>query len=70
MRVKGTVKFFDSTKGWGFITRDDGEKDVFVHKAQLAKTAIEELEDGDKISFETEEAKNGKGLRAINVKVE
>ena len=59
----GTVKFFNNAKGFGFITPDDGSKDVFVHVNGLT----DEITDGDKVSFDVEESP--KGLNAINVKV-
>jgi len=59
----GTVKFFNRSKGFGFIIPDDGSKDVFVHKNDL----IDQIADGDKVSYEVEESQ--KGLNAINVKV-
>ncbi|MDR9375236.1 MAG: cold-shock protein [Schleiferiaceae bacterium] len=59
----GTVKFFNNTKGFGFITPDEGGKDVFVHKNNLK----EDIDEGDKVSFEIEETP--KGLSAINVEV-
>lgn len=60
----GTVKFFNNSKGFGFITPDEGGRDVFVHKNGL----INEIADGDKVSYEVEESP--KGLNAINVKVD
>jgi CspA family cold shock protein len=60
----GTVKFFNNSKGFGFITPNDGGKDVFVHKNGL----IDEIADGDKVSYDVEESP--KGLNAINVKVD
>ncbi|WP_462282075.1 cold-shock protein [Salinivirga cyanobacteriivorans] len=59
----GTVKFFNISKGFGFITPDDGGKDVFVH----ANGLIDEINEGDKVSYEVEEGP--KGLNAKNVKV-
>ncbi len=59
----GTVKFFNRSKGFGFIIPDDGSKDVFVHKNDL----IDQIADGDKVSYEVEESQ--KGLNAVNVKV-
>ena len=58
----GTVKFFNDSKGFGFITPDDGGKDVFVHVNGLNGTQITE---GDKVSYEVEEGR--KGLNAVNV---
>ena len=60
---KGTVKFFNTSKGFGFITPENGEKDVFVHVNGL----IDEINEGDKVSYEVEETP--KGMNAINVKV-
>ena len=60
----GTVKFFNTTKGFGFITPDDGDKDVFVHQNGLT----EDINEGDKVSYDVEETP--KGLNALNVKVD
>ncbi len=48
----GTVKFFNATKGFGFIAPDDGAKDVFVHVSALERAGIPSLQEGDKVSFE------------------
>jgi len=58
----GTVKFFNESKGFGFITPEDGSKDVFVHISGLNGITINE---GDKVSFEVEEGQ--KGLNAVNI---
>jgi cold shock protein len=50
--AKGTVKFFNATKGFGFIAPDDGAKDVFVHVSALERSGISTLREGDKVSFE------------------
>ncbi len=60
---KGTVKFFNETKGFGFISEEGTEKDHFVHVSGL----IDEINEGDEVEFELEEGK--KGLNAVNVKV-
>lgn len=60
---KGTVKFFNESKGFGFITPDSGEKDVFVH----ANETIDQIRDGDKVSYDVEESP--KGLNATNVRL-
>ena len=60
---KGTVKFFNDAKGFGFITPEDGTKDVFVH----ANGLIDEIREGDKVTYDVEEGR--KGLNAVNVKV-
>ena len=59
----GTVKFFNNSKGFGFITPDEGGKDVFVH----ANGLVDEINEGDKVSFETEEGR--KGPNAVNVTI-
>ena len=59
----GTVKFFNNAKGFGFITPDDGGKDVFVH----ANGLNDDINEGDKVSFDVEETQ--KGLSANNVSV-
>ena len=61
--TNGTVKFFNNARGFGFISPDDGGKDVFVHKSNL----VDEIIEGDKVSYDVEESE--KGLNAINVKV-
>ncbi len=60
----GTVKFFNEFRGFGFITPDDGTKEVFVHKNDLK----DKITEGDKVSYDVEEGE--KGLSAKNVKVE
>jgi len=60
---KGTVKFFNDSKGYGFITEDGADKDHFVHISGL----IDEIREGDDVEFDLQEGK--KGLNAVNVKV-
>ncbi len=60
---KGTVKFFNTSKGYGFIAPDDGGKDLFVHTNGVTG----KIADGDKVSYDVEETP--KGLNAVNVKV-
>ena len=60
---KGTVKFFNETKGFGFIVPADGSEDVFVHSSGL----IDQIRENDKVEYEVERGK--KGLNAVNVKV-
>jgi len=66
---KGTVKFFNSDKGFGFISPDGGGNDVFVHISALQASGIQSLHDGQKVSFDTEPDKRGKGPKAINLEV-
>ncbi|MEZ5785036.1 MAG: cold-shock protein [Xanthobacteraceae bacterium] len=51
---KGTVKFYNDQKGFGFIQPDDGGKDVFVHATALERAGIRSLNEGQKVSFETQ----------------
>lgn len=60
---KGTVKFFNGTKGFGFITEEETGKEHFVHVTGL----IDEIREGDEVEFDLQEGK--KGLNAVNVKV-
>ena len=67
MRQTGTVKFFNQTKGFGFITPDQGGKDVFVHITAVERSNIGTLDEGMRVSFETEPDKRGKGPKAVNL---
>jgi len=62
--VKGTVKWFNESKGFGFITREDGT-DIFVHYSSIQGDGFKSLAEGDAVSFDTEQGP--KGLKAINV---
>jgi cold shock protein len=63
----GTVKWFSEEKGYGFITPDDGGKDVFVHHSGIAGGGFKSLAEGAKVSYETEQGR--KGPAATNVQV-
>ncbi|WP_101696569.1 cold-shock protein [Clostridium minihomine] len=66
----GTVKWFNSEKGFGFITNDDGSDDVFVHFSAIQSEGYKSLNEGDKVTFDTEQdPKNSRKLRAVNVRV-
>ena len=67
MRQSGTVKFYNAQKGYGFIKPDDGGKDVFVHVTAVEGAGIIDLNEGARISFETEPDKRGKGPKAVNL---
>lgn len=60
---EGTVKFFNDTKGFGFISPSNGDQDIFVHVSGLA----DDIRENDKVSYEVEQGK--KGLNAVNVRV-
>ncbi len=62
----GTVKFFNTTKGFGFIAPDDGAKDVFVHISAVEQSGLSSLSDGQKVEFDIEPDKRGQ--RAVNIK--
>lgn len=50
--MQGTVKWFNSVKGYGFIIPESGEKDIFVHISQIEKSGFRQLSDGQRVSFE------------------
>jgi len=63
----GTVKFFNQSKGFGFITNDEGGKDVFVHISAVQASGLPGLNDGDKVTYDTEADSRGKGDKAVNI---
>ncbi|MEP6343362.1 MAG: cold-shock protein [Maricaulaceae bacterium] len=65
----GTVKFFNQSKGFGFITCDDGGKDHFVHISAVEASGCPALNEGDRVSFDSEADKRGKGDKAVNLKM-
>ena len=69
MAQTGTVKFFNADKGFGFITPDSGGSDIFVHASALERSGIRSLNDGDKVSFDTEPDNRGKGPTAVNLQM-
>jgi CspA family cold shock protein len=64
--MTGIIKRLNTEKGFGFITPDGGDKDVFFHSSSLVEVTFPDLHEGDKVSFETEQSE--KGPRATNVK--
>lgn len=62
----GTVKWFNTTKGFGFIAPDDGGKDVFVHISALERSGLSGLRDGQKVSFDLRQ--DPKGAKAVDLK--
>jgi CspA family cold shock protein len=66
--TNGTVKFFNTTKGFGFIQPDDGQKDAFVHVTALERAGISSLVEGQKVSYDLESGRDGK-VSATNLKL-
>lgn len=67
MRQTGTIKFYNDQKGYGFITPDGGGKDVFVHVTAVEQSGIRSINEGFRVSFDTEPDKRGKGPKAVNL---
>ena len=61
----GTVKFFNNDKGYGFITPDTGEKDVFVHFSNVAGEGFKSLEEGQKVEFDVADGRKGPEARNV-----
>ena len=68
MAMNGTVKWFNASKGFGFIAPENGE-DVFVHFSAIESSGYRELYEGQKVEFEVEDDNRGKGPRAANVRI-
>ena len=66
MSLKGKVKWFNATKGFGFIEREDKEKDVFVHSSAVRAAGMNGLEEGQEVTFDVEDGQ--KGPAAVNLK--
>jgi len=65
--INGTVKFFNNSKGFGFIQPEDGSKDVFVHISAVERAGLATLSENQKVSFDLERGANGK-VSATNLK--
>ena len=65
-RTQGTVKWFNSEKGYGFITQDNGP-DIFVHYTAIQSTGFRSLNEGDKVEFEVTDGKKGKQASAVTI---
>lgn len=65
--LTGTVKWFNNTKGYGFIVQDNGEKDVFVHHTAIQAEGYRSLQEGQRVSYDVEQTP--KGPAAVNVSV-
>ena len=66
--AKGTVKWFNETKGYGFIAPEGGSKDVFVHISALERAGLSSLNEGQRVSFDLEKGQQGK-MSAVNLKL-
>lgn len=66
--AQGTVKFFNTDRGYGFIGPDDGGKDAFVHISALERAGISGLTEGQKVTYDLEEGRNGK-MAATNIQL-
>jgi len=65
MKLKGKVKWFDSKKGYGFITREDGQGDVFVHWSEIKTEGFKTLVQGEEVEFSLKD--DPKGVKAVEV---
>ena len=70
MAQSGTIKFFNGEKGYGFIKPDDGGRDIFVHITALEQAGLQSLDAGQRINFEIEPDKKGKGPKAVQLQVQ
>ena len=67
MPTKGTVKWFNDQKGFGFIVRDDGEKDVFVHHTGISGSGFKSLKEGQKVEFDVVQGQKGPAAQNVAV---
>jgi CspA family cold shock protein len=68
MAIKGVVKFFNTTKGFGFISPEGGGKDAFVHISAVERSGLQSLYENDKVEYELESGRDGKES-AVNLKL-
>lgn len=67
VRMAGVTKFFSMDKGYGFVQPDGGGADIFVHIKDLRRAGLQSISEGQKVEFDTEPGKDGKGPKAVNV---
>ncbi len=67
--ASGTVKFFNADKGFGFITPANGGADIFIHISALQASGMQSLQEGQKVTFDTEPDRRGKGPKAVNIEL-
>ena len=65
MRTKGTVKWFNDSKGFGFITREDGGKDCFVHHTAISGSGFKSLREGQKVEFDVVDGEKGPAAQNV-----
>ena len=66
-RVTGSVKWFNDKKGFGFITRDDGEKDCFVHHSAIQGQGFKSLREGERVEFEVVQGQKGPAAEGVTI---
>ncbi len=69
MPVKGTIKFFNHSRGFGFVAPEDGGKDVFLHATALERSGVPAVNEGDTITFDIEDDPRGRGKQATNIQL-
>lgn len=69
MRYKGKVKYYNAAKGYGFVTPDDGSKDIFLHVTAVQKSGLAHVAEGMSLSFETQNDTKGRGPQAIALEI-
>jgi len=69
MSIKGTIKFFNHSRGFGFVAPEDGSKDVFVHATALERSGVPAVNEGDTITFDIEDDPRGRGKQATNIQL-
>jgi len=69
MSQQGTVKFFNADRGYGFIKPDDGGRDIFVHITAVERAGLASLDEGQRVTYEIEPDKKGKGPKAVDLHV-
>lgn len=69
MSQQGTVKFFNADRGYGFIKPDDGGRDIFVHITAVERAGLASLAEGQRVAYEIEPDKKGKGPKAVDLHV-
>jgi len=67
MRTTGKVKWFNESKGFGFLTRDDGQKDCFVHYSAIQGNGFKTLKEGDTVEFDVVEGQKGPAANNVTV---